>query len=258
MPLVRILRQALGGKMSGQRIRAIPPLRRDPETGQAICRHWDCTKPVGKGRRSWCGPECVHDALMQSNQAYARSMVEKRDHGICAVCGTDTKEIRKQMASYRGILSWARTDNRIGKHFGLTGHEVWQAVQWASWKLDCEYQAHKAERLRLTVTYTPPEPALEEIDPEEALAVERFFRRFEKMVRAAEKAFTRNLYAMGYDRGRRSYWDMDHVTEVVRGGSNQLENLQTLCQPCHKAKTAKLAAERALERSGQPCLPGIG
>jgi len=50
---------------------------------------------------------------------------------------------------------------------------------------------------------------------------------------------------------------MDHITEVIRGGSNQLENLQTLCQPCHKAKTRRLAHERALERRGEQELPGL-
>ena len=44
-------------------------------------------------------------------------------------------------------------------------------------------------------------------------------------------------------------WDVDHITEVVKGGGScGLENLQTLCLPCHKAKTARLARERAEEK----------
>ena len=44
-------------------------------------------------------------------------------------------------------------------------------------------------------------------------------------------------------------WDMDHRLEVVRGGGHcGLSNLETLCRPCHKVKTKKLAGERAAER----------
>lgn len=47
----------------------------------------------------------------------------------------------------------------------------------------------------------------------------------------------------------RSWWDADHILEVVKGGGQcGMDNYQTLCIPCHKAKTAKLARERALER----------
>lgn len=45
-----------------------------------------------------------------------------------------------------------------------------------------------------------------------------------------------------------SYWECDHILERVRGGTNAMENLQTLCVPCHKRKTARLARERADER----------
>ncbi len=45
------------------------------------------------------------------------------------------------------------------------------------------------------------------------------------------------------------FWDMDHILEVVNGGGQcGLDGLQTLCQPCHKAKTAMLAKERAAAR----------
>lgn len=44
-------------------------------------------------------------------------------------------------------------------------------------------------------------------------------------------------------------WEMDHIVEVVNGGGMcGLENLQTLCGPCHAAKTARLARDRAAAR----------
>jgi len=53
----------------------------------------------------------------------------------------------------------------------------------------------------------------------------------------------------------RSYWEADHILEVVRGGEFSLENMQTLCVPCHKQKTAKLARERAQERRASKARP---
>lgn len=40
-------------------------------------------------------------------------------------------------------------------------------------------------------------------------------------------------------------WESDHVTPVVDGGSFLMENLQTLCLPCHAEKTAYEAKWRA-------------
>lgn len=43
-------------------------------------------------------------------------------------------------------------------------------------------------------------------------------------------------------------WEADHKIPVVEGGLNCLANLRTLCVPCHKAETRKLAARRAQRR----------
>lgn len=48
----------------------------------------------------------------------------------------------------------------------------------------------------------------------------------------------------GYDVGVRymtwrTLWHMDHIVEHAEGGNLEPENLQTLCVPCHKAKTKK-------------------
>jgi len=39
--------------------------------------------------------------------------------------------------------------------------------------------------------------------------------------------------------------DCDHKVPVWAGGTDAVSNLQSLCRPCHKAKTAAEAAERA-------------
>lgn len=37
--------------------------------------------------------------------------------------------------------------------------------------------------------------------------------------------------------------EVDHIVNIARGGKDDDENLQALCVPCHKAKTAVEAAQ---------------
>ena len=47
---------------------------------------------------------------------------------------------------------------------------------------------------------------------------------------------------------RQSLWELDHVVPLIDGGSWDRSNLQTLCVPCHRAKTAVEARDRAVRR----------
>ena len=59
------------------------------------------------------------------------------------------------------------------------------------------------------------------------------------------EAFHVALLDQGFDpHGRVNWWDADHILPMIEGGGNQLSNLRTLCQPCHKAETARLAGRR--------------
>jgi 5-methylcytosine-specific restriction endonuclease McrA len=51
-----------------------------------------------------------------------------------------------------------------------------------------------------------------------------------------------------HENGHGNFWEADHILEVINGGAHSLNNLQTLCINCHKAKTKQLAAERAKQR----------
>ena len=59
-------------------------------------------------------------------------------------------------------------------------------------------------------------------------------------------------------REARRCFDMDHIVPVVEGGGAcGLDNLRTLCRPCHRAVTAELqkrraAARRAAKTGGEP------
>lgn len=55
---------------------------------------------------------------------------------------------------------------------------------------------------------------------------------------------------LGFNReAHGTLWEADHIVEVSAGGETSLENIQTLCVPCHKAKTKKMHADRKLERT---------
>lgn len=41
-----------------------------------------------------------------------------------------------------------------------------------------------------------------------------------------------------------SLWQADHIKPLAEAGKDELENMQTLCVPCHKATTAALATRR--------------
>jgi len=62
------------------------------------------------------------------------------------------------------------------------------------------------------------------------------------------------LRALGF-LPRRSLWELDHVIPLIDGGSHEPTNLQTLCAPCHRQKTAQETRERAvrarLARTGE-------
>ena len=59
---------------------------------------------------------------------------------------------------------------------------------------------------------------------------------------------TRRLRELGF-LPRRSLWELDHVVPLIEGGSHDAGNLQTLCVPCHRRKTADEARARAAQRS---------
>lgn len=58
----------------------------------------------------------------------------------------------------------------------------------------------------------------------------------------------KELVTQGFDRGK-TLWQADHIVPVCEGGGTcGLENLRTLCLPCHKAETRALAQKRKMRR----------
>ncbi len=62
-----------------------------------------------------------------------------------------------------------------------------------------------------------------------------------KRARGAAQAAGLSLYGMKTIRSRRSLWDADHIRPVAEGGGQcDVDNLRTLCLPCHREETAEL------------------
>jgi len=66
----------------------------------------------------------------------------------------------------------------------------------------------------------------------------------------------RGMWARMRERGfvpRRSLWELDHKIPLVDGGTHELSNLQTLCVPCHRKKSAREQRDRALRARSSAC-----
>lgn len=62
-----------------------------------------------------------------------------------------------------------------------------------------------------------------------------------KRSRGAARAEALAMWGLPSIRARRSLWDADHVIPVAEGGGQcDLDNLRTLCLPCHREVTADL------------------
>ena len=62
-----------------------------------------------------------------------------------------------------------------------------------------------------------------------------------KRARGPNRAAGLSIYGMKSITARRSLWDADHILPVAEGGGQcDLDNLRTLCLPCHREATAQL------------------
>ena len=62
-----------------------------------------------------------------------------------------------------------------------------------------------------------------------------------KRARGAARAAGLSLYGMKSIAARRSLWDADHIVPVAEGGGQcDIDNIRTLCLPCHREVTAEL------------------
>lgn len=78
-----------------------------------------------------------------------------------------------------------------------------------------------------------------------ALDTVRLRRRVMRLPFAKRMLEIRKLQQEGLaSRGRKTWWEADHIVPVVEGGDSNLENIRTLCIPCHRKVTAELRVRR--------------
>lgn len=62
-----------------------------------------------------------------------------------------------------------------------------------------------------------------------------------KRARGKQRAAGLSIYGMKSIASRRSLWEADHILPVAEGGGQcDLDNLRTLCLPCHREVSAQL------------------
>ncbi|MBU2346697.1 MAG: HNH endonuclease [Gammaproteobacteria bacterium] len=99
--------------------------------GRPLCC-W-CGQEVPKGRRAWCGPECIDQYRRETDAGYLKQKVWERDHGICAQCGLDMAKLR---AWYRRQGRRGRWRNREAERYFLTRMGLYDASRVIWWDAD--------------------------------------------------------------------------------------------------------------------------
>jgi 5-methylcytosine-specific restriction protein A len=77
-----------------------------------------CGHDLPKGRRSWCSQACVDDYQMKHDWGKIRAAVERRDRGICVMCGIDTEKLKR-------VLRHARS---LERRWPIVEHPAWATV----------------------------------------------------------------------------------------------------------------------------------
>ena len=135
------------------------------------CR-W-CGVPVTGRRRTWCSDACVAEYMLRASPARLRQALYRRDQGVCAICGSDTAALERELKQLKRTDSKAFDARLSGlKYQGFN-------VQWRSF---------------------------------------------------------------------RALWEADHRIEIRDGGDLGMDNLQTLCVPCHRRKTTERGKQIAISR----------
>ena len=186
--------------------------------GRALCRA--CQQETPRGRRTFCSDMCVKTWQLNHQPALQREASFKRDKGVCRNCGIDTEQLRARWRHIKG--HWTQHCPKMPRPYPHFSSKEDLDTDQLSKRVE-EHRAAtsrwEAERSRLIMEHK----ALWEKDAAEA----------------KQLGFTtKHLY------------EMDHILEVVNGGGGGFnpDNCQTLCIPCHHAKTAQLARTRAEQR----------
>jgi 5-methylcytosine-specific restriction enzyme A len=183
-----------------------PVVRSD---GLPPCR-W-CKGPVQPPRRVWCGNPACHDEwqIRISGQAGCRAICEAIDHGVCALCELDTRQVEREYAEAVEQAFQVELSRLIGPPAGRDSATI---------RALCYHHGPEARRRARVCA--------------DGVRIARQFNvPWKRLI------------------NHRTLWEADHIVPVVEGGDFfDPGNLRTLCIACHKAETAKLARRRARKK----------
>ena len=120
--------------------------------GKALCRECGQEVPPGR-RRTFCSQECVDNWRIQTDPGYCRTLVWRRDTGVCAICAFDTKNITPQMRKKWGI-SRHRTPWEMDHAVPLAEGGLNEMDNFRTLCIPC----HKSETVVLRKRLTKPRP----------------------------------------------------------------------------------------------------
>jgi 5-methylcytosine-specific restriction protein A len=109
--------------VSTERIMPRTRLTRDQD-GNPLCR-W-CGRPVKPPRRTFCSAECVHEYRVRRDPGYVRQQLQKRDKGVCAICGVDTAEAARAI---QDLLTESKRTNPAAYYDHRCAWAVWRYEQ---------------------------------------------------------------------------------------------------------------------------------
>jgi len=185
--------------------------------GRRLCR-W-CGTEVPPRRQTFCSNDCVHEWRIRSDPGYVRECLEKRDHGICSICGVDTKPIA---AYLRGLQR---------KCWGLRSvEERTEAFRELETILEMFGLRRKVVRCAST----------ERIIQADATSRDRSRDGLRVLIKRAIQV--------------PAIWEAHHRVAVTEGGGLcGLDGFQTACVFCHRNLTADLHRRR--RRTCRPLRP---
>lgn len=200
------------------------PARRIRDANGVTLCSCGCGQVPKPPRQTWFSKACVDQWREKNDPGYIRQQLKHRDKGICAACGCDSE------AEFK----------------------AWKIARKEAWMLFLWLEQREERRIAFTV---PPQQshdwhhiAIKAMWPD---CTQDGKTSYNKIATKKETEILRLMgpHRDGWTAGRKTAWDADHILEVVNGGGLcGLDNYQTLCHPCHKAKTAKLAASLAVKR----------
>ena len=163
-----------------------------------------------------------------------RDRVRERDRGVCAICGFNTMILHELSES---VLRKSRTGaqrweiQRIHLYDELAKRMLLQAADSPTGR----------EKL-INIAYGYVQKSKEH--SWRAAIIHAEHPRHQIRVVTAAKVWLRMAERYGWSPHRLKSgsepWDADHVIPLSEGGDFGLDNIRTLCLPCHKHETSKL------------------